>query len=224
MTPSSHYPNPLPPVPWHRRFSNSSSDTNNLQIPFSCFKSNKKTCSSVLAVCKFYSNFDLKHQKTVHEGRKDFECDKCEKKFGKKSYLRVHMRTVHEGRKDFTCEKLHEGRQDYTCDKCEKRFGQKSHWVLHQKTVHEGRKDYACEEYAGARNMMFLREYNKCYNRYLTSERLYMTVSLLNHSGDAHIATLLRGQTMKIFETLKLDHALHGYNLELPNVCFRRTI
>ncbi|CAB0033920.1 unnamed protein product, partial [Trichogramma brassicae] len=48
---------------------------------------------------------------TVHEGRKDFACDKCEKKFAQKSDLMKHQRTVHEGRKD------------YACDQCEKKFG-----------------------------------------------------------------------------------------------------
>ncbi|CAB0035128.1 unnamed protein product [Trichogramma brassicae] len=38
----------------------------------------------------------LKHQKTVHEGRKDYACDECEKKFGHKQTLLMHQKTVHE--------------------------------------------------------------------------------------------------------------------------------
>ncbi|CAB0034736.1 unnamed protein product [Trichogramma brassicae] len=107
--------------------------------------------------------------KTVHEGRKDYKCDKCEKKFGWKSTLLSHQKTihhqktVHEGRKDYGCNKcgkkfglqtdlfkhqrtIHEGRKDYACDKCEKKFGHKQNLRTHQKTVHEGHKDYACDK------------------------------------------------------------------------------
>ncbi|CAB0043926.1 unnamed protein product [Trichogramma brassicae] len=47
----------------------------------------------------------MKHQRTFHESRKNYGCDKCEKKFTKKSNLLSHQRIVHEGRKDFTCDK-----------------------------------------------------------------------------------------------------------------------
>ncbi|CAB0033139.1 unnamed protein product [Trichogramma brassicae] len=99
----------------------------------------------------------------VHEGCRDYECDKCEKKFGQKSTLLFHQKVTHEGRKDYSCDKcekkfgrkldlfkhqqiVHEGRKDYECDKCEKNFGLKGHLIRHQKTVHEGRKDYACDK------------------------------------------------------------------------------
>ncbi|CAB0029991.1 unnamed protein product [Trichogramma brassicae] len=99
---------------------------------------------------------------TVHEGRKDFACNKCEKKFGLLSILTKHQKTVHEGRKDYACDKcekrfasksdlikhqraVHEGRKDYECDKCKKKFGHKSNLVVHQRMVHEGRRDYGCD-------------------------------------------------------------------------------
>ncbi|CAB0037230.1 unnamed protein product [Trichogramma brassicae] len=72
---------------------------------------------------------------TVHEGHKDYACDKCEKVFRQKPNLLLHQKTVHEGRKD------------YVCDNCEKKFGQKSHLLRHQKEVHEeldGRRGRAC--------------------------------------------------------------------------------
>ncbi|CAB0043830.1 unnamed protein product [Trichogramma brassicae] len=76
----------------------------------------------------------LFHQKTVHEGRRDYACDRCEKKFTQKVHLLVHHRTVHEARKD------------YPCDKCDKKFGKKSHLLRHHKIVHENRKDHACDK------------------------------------------------------------------------------
>ncbi|CAB0038484.1 unnamed protein product [Trichogramma brassicae] len=42
---------------------------------------------------------------TVHEGRKDYSCDVCERKFGQRWIMIQHRRTVHEGRKDYTCDK-----------------------------------------------------------------------------------------------------------------------
>ncbi|CAB0031356.1 unnamed protein product [Trichogramma brassicae] len=42
---------------------------------------------------------------TVHEGRKDYGCDKCEKKFGRNSDLIRHQNTAHEGRKDYACDR-----------------------------------------------------------------------------------------------------------------------
>ncbi|CAB0042988.1 unnamed protein product [Trichogramma brassicae] len=103
------------------------------------------------------------HQKIIHEGRKDYACHNCEKKFGDRSSLIRHSKIVHEGRENYVCDKceqkfgqkvhlirhqkiIHEGRKDYACDKCEKKFGQKPHLLIHQKTVHEGRKDYACDK------------------------------------------------------------------------------
>ncbi|CAB0029585.1 unnamed protein product [Trichogramma brassicae] len=73
-------------------------------------------------------------KRTVHEGRKDYACDKCEKTFGYKSHLLSHQRTIHEGLKDFACEK------------CEQRFGQKSNMLTHLKIVHEDRKDFDCDK------------------------------------------------------------------------------
>ncbi|CAB0032222.1 unnamed protein product [Trichogramma brassicae] len=100
---------------------------------------------------------------TVHEGRKDYACNKCEKKFGIKHNLIRHQKIVHESRKDYACVKcekkfgrksdllkhqktVHEGRKDIACNKCEKKFGEKSTLTRHQRTFHEGRKDYACNK------------------------------------------------------------------------------
>uniref|UniRef100_A0ABD2X7K7 C2H2-type domain-containing protein n=1 Tax=Trichogramma kaykai TaxID=54128 RepID=A0ABD2X7K7_9HYME len=54
-------------------------------------------------------------------GYKNYPCDKCERKFGRKSHFLLHHRTVHENRKDFAC------------DKCQRKFGQKVNLLVHQK-------------------------------------------------------------------------------------------
>uniref|UniRef100_A0ABD2X3M0 C2H2-type domain-containing protein n=1 Tax=Trichogramma kaykai TaxID=54128 RepID=A0ABD2X3M0_9HYME len=103
------------------------------------------------------------HHRTVHEGRKDFECDKCGKIFGFRWSWLMHIKTVHENCKDYACDKcekkfgqkfilnlhqrtVHEGRQDFACDKCQKKFAERSNLIKHQITIHEGRKDYACDK------------------------------------------------------------------------------
>ncbi|CAB0043497.1 unnamed protein product, partial [Trichogramma brassicae] len=62
------------------------------------------------------------HQMILHEGRKDYACDKCDKKFGQNWHLLYHQKTVYEGRKD------------YACKKCEIKFGEKSNLSKHQRT------------------------------------------------------------------------------------------
>uniref|UniRef100_A0ABD2XKJ3 C2H2-type domain-containing protein n=1 Tax=Trichogramma kaykai TaxID=54128 RepID=A0ABD2XKJ3_9HYME len=105
----------------------------------------------------------ITHRDTIHNRRKDFACDECEKKFGNKHHLFSHQKTVHEGRRDFTCDKcekkfgqksnllrhqkiVHQGQKDYGCDMCEMKFGQKPHLLCHQKTVHQNRRDYTCDK------------------------------------------------------------------------------
>ncbi|CAB0044739.1 unnamed protein product, partial [Trichogramma brassicae] len=108
-----------------------------------------------------HANHAMAHQKTIHEGQKNYVCDKCEKKFGQKGNLLIHQKAVHEGRKDYACDDcgkkfgqkshllchqrtVHEGRKNYACDNCPKQFGRGSDLYRHQKIVHEGRKDFAC--------------------------------------------------------------------------------
>ncbi|CAB0029486.1 unnamed protein product [Trichogramma brassicae] len=104
-----------------------------------------------------------KHLKTIHDGHKDYACDKCDKKFGRQSNFLRHQKAVHGGRKDYACDKcekkfgrkdhwlfhqktVHEIRRYFECDKCEKKFVHKQYLFLHQKTVHEGRKDHSCDK------------------------------------------------------------------------------
>ena len=43
------------------------------------------------------------HIESVHEGKKKFKCDKCDKAFSQKSNMTKHINTVHEGNKPFQC-------------------------------------------------------------------------------------------------------------------------
>ncbi|XP_014235897.1 zinc finger protein 75A-like [Trichogramma pretiosum] len=62
---------------------------------------------------------------TVHDNRKDFACDKCEKKFERRSNWLLHQKTVHGDQKN------------YTCNNCEKMFRHRNDLTRHQKLVHE---------------------------------------------------------------------------------------
>ena len=79
-----------------------------------------------------YIYFLKQHIKMVHEGRKDFNCEKCNKSFSTAQNLNKHIHCVHEGRKDFIC------------GKCEKSFATASSLKTHNHRVHEGNgnKDY----------------------------------------------------------------------------------
>ena len=44
------------------------------------------------------------HVATVHEGKKQFQCDICSANFGEKGSLNKHVATVHEGKKEFKCD------------------------------------------------------------------------------------------------------------------------
>ena len=68
----------------------------------------------------------------VHTGRKDFQCEVCEKKFAQKGNFKQHMLT-------HTKVKAHE------CDICKKKFSQKSNLVTHFR-IHLGEKPYGCAQ------------------------------------------------------------------------------
>lgn len=51
-----------------------------------------------------YKAYFNKHKNILHDGTKDFICDKCSKAFGHSSNLNKYKRTVHERIKDFHCE------------------------------------------------------------------------------------------------------------------------
>ena len=69
------------------------------------------------------------HIQSVHEGRRDYNCNKCNKDFQSASYLRKHIQCVHEGR------------MDYKCKQCSEDFSTAHFLKKHVKNVHEGRRD-----------------------------------------------------------------------------------
>ena len=55
----------------------------------------------------------------MHEGKKNHKCDSCDKRFSRKSLLRLHN------------ERVHLAIKNYTCEICNHTFNQKSHFESH---------------------------------------------------------------------------------------------
>ncbi len=87
-------------------------------------KLKERTCE----VCsKIFSHKSHKtiHLKTVHEGERNFKCDKCiNKAFGRKCDLNKHIKTVHEGERPFKCKN------------CNHPFGEKGNLTKHIAKMH----------------------------------------------------------------------------------------
>ncbi|XP_070505290.1 zinc finger protein 91-like [Chironomus tepperi] len=104
-----------------------------------------------------------KHNRFVHMNQRNFNCDFCDKKFGKKSGLDRHVLTVHKKEKNFNCEEcgkafgekgqmtkhiqlVHLNEKLYNCELCDKKFGKKAGLDRHVLTVHKNVKNFKCEE------------------------------------------------------------------------------
>ena len=72
----------------------------------------------------------------VHTGKKDFQCEVCQKKFSRKVNLKSHMLT-------HTKVKPHE------CDICYKKFSRKPDLIRHFRILHLSEKPYGCKECDG---------------------------------------------------------------------------
>ena len=69
----------------------------------------------------------------IHERKKPFKCDNCDKSFKQKSHLQRHVASVHEGIKSFQC------------SACGKYFTTKRSMCDHIATVHELKKPFHCD-------------------------------------------------------------------------------
>ena len=72
----------------------------------------------------------------VHTGKKDFQCEVCEKKFSQKSHLVQHFR-------------IHLGEKPYGCAKCEKWFTRSDtrdqHIRTHKELTNEQLSELKCQ-------------------------------------------------------------------------------
>ena len=83
-----------------------------------------------------------RHQDTIHEGRRDYQCEHCGKEFAWKQAYQNHVQVVHEGKTPRVREK------DKMCPQCGRGFACNDHLTRHIEHVHEG-QDYGkgfCEK------------------------------------------------------------------------------
>ena len=104
-------------------------------------KSNSKAKSKKCNLC----NKDVRpyylpiHMKSVHEKRKDIECDKCDQMFSRRHYLNKHKMHIHEGIKRKKQPKVY-----VECDQCNKKL-QKQCLANHIKIAHSEIKNFECD-------------------------------------------------------------------------------
>jgi len=65
-----------------------------------------------------------KHVDSIHEGKKPFQCDICQKSFTQKASMTTHILTIHEGEKP------------HHCEICDERVTMKNHMKRHLKSAH----------------------------------------------------------------------------------------
>ena len=107
---------------------------------------------------------DIQPTPKEEQGKKQFNCDFCEKSFKTKKTNNIHTVSVHEGMKPFQCKScdykssqkgglyqhiasVHEAKNPFQCQFCDKYFTAKQKLVIHIASVHEGKKPFKCETY-----------------------------------------------------------------------------
>lgn len=94
-------------------------------------KIQRNTCK-ICGHC-FAQTADLrKHIRTVHEGRRDFKSDKCNKSFGERGNLKKHERSVHLKERPFSC------------SQCQSSFAFKDGLARHIALVHDNSRPFKC--------------------------------------------------------------------------------
>jgi len=133
------------------------------------------------------------HVRRKHEGREEFQCEKCEFKSTVKGVVKKHFISFHTEQLNEPCiycgevfkemkrhiERMHgsqEGieRKKVPCDMCEKTFSDGNNMRDHMKKVHSGRKDEKCELCAYA-------TYSK-YNLKLHVAKVHLGTGLVKQS------------------------------------------
>jgi uncharacterized Zn-finger protein len=87
---------------------------------------NKKDHKFKCNVCSFTSLFSQtirKHEKTIHEDKRDYKCEYCEFEFKTSSNLQQHITS---------CLKI----KNYKCNFCENTFTRIAHCRDHEKNIH----------------------------------------------------------------------------------------
>jgi KRAB domain-containing zinc finger protein len=124
-----------------RKVMNQSKEKNNNNKNESENKKRKFTCGAKTVKLSKKDHLRVDNE-TLHEGKKAFKCNDCNKPFLKKSHLTRHEKT-HLNRNLVSQDSK---RKTYACKTCEKVFGRIEHLKDHTKTVHKRKKPYKCNE------------------------------------------------------------------------------
>jgi len=91
-----------------------------------------------------------------------FNCEQCDKTFGRKDNLNVHINTIHLKQQNFSCEHceyicghkgslkthintIHLKKKNFKCDLCDYTCGQKCNLKKHINTVHLKQRNFKCD-------------------------------------------------------------------------------